>query len=161
MRATSDGYILPNPGIGARDNWQATVEFLEVPELDDERFSSPSARLANAEELGRILDETFQTKNKSDMFFAAHEKRFIYGMVQSPEEVLADPQFAARGYFVDIEHPATGTVKYPGPPFLMSGTPWGPAKPAPLLGQDNQEIFGERLGYTNDEMSRLRAIGVI
>ena len=161
LRATSDGYILPNPGIGARDNWQATVEFLEVPELDDERFSSPSARLANAEELGRILDDTFRTKNKSDMFFAAHEKRFIYGMVQSPEEVLADPQFAARGYFVDIEHPATGTVKYPGPPFLMSGTPWGPGKPAPLLGQDNQEVFGERLGYTNDEMSRLRAIGVI
>jgi crotonobetainyl-CoA:carnitine CoA-transferase CaiB-like acyl-CoA transferase len=161
LRATSDGYILPNPGIGARDNWQATVEFLEVPELDDERFSSPSARLANAEELGRILDETFQTKNKSDMFFAAHDKRFIYGIVQSPEEVLADPQFAARGYFVDIEHPATGTVKYPGPPFLMSGTPWGPAKPAPLLGQDNQEVFGERLGYTNDEMSRLRSIGVI
>ena len=161
LRATSDGYILPNPGIGARDNWQATVEFLEVPELDDERFSSPSARLANAEELGRILDETFQTKNKSNMFFAAHDKRFIYGIVQSPEEVLADPQFAARGYFVDIEHPATGTVKYPGPPFLMSGTPWGPAKPAPLLGQDNQEVFGERLGYTNDEMSRLRSIGVI
>ena len=161
LRATSDGYILPNPGIGARDNWQATVEFLEVPELDDERFSSPSARLANAEELGRILDETFQTKNKSDMFFAAHEKRFIYGIVQSPEEVLADPQFAARGYFVDIDHPATGTVKYPGPPFLKSGTPWGPAKPAPLLGQNNQEVFGERLGYTNDEMSRLRSIGVI
>ena len=161
LRATSDGYILPNPGIGARDNWQATVEFLEVPELDDERFSSPSARLANAEELGRILDETFQTKNKSNMFFAAHDKRFIYGIVQSPEEVLADPQFAAREYFVDIEHPATGTVKYPGPPFLMSGTPWGPAKPAPLLGQDNQEVFGERLGYTNDEMSRLRSIGVI
>ena len=161
LRATSDGYILPNPGIGARDNWQATVEFLEVPELDDERFSSPSARLANAEELGRILDETFQTKNKSDMFFAAHDKRFIYGIVQSPEEVLADPQFASRGYFVDIEHPATGTVKYPGPPFLMSGTPWGPAKSAPLLGQDNQEVFGERLGYTNDEMSRLRSIGVI
>ena len=78
-----------------------------------------------------------------------------------PGEVLADPQFAARGFFVDIEHPATGTVKYPGPPFLMSGTPWGPAKPAPLLGQDNQEVFGQHLGYTNDEMSRLRSIGVI
>ncbi len=161
LRATTDGYILPNPGIGARDNWQATVEFLDVAELDDEKFNNPSARLANAEELGRILDETFQTKNKSDMFFAAHEQRFIYGLVQSPEEVLADPQFEARGYFVDIEHAATGTVQYPGPPFLMSNTPWGPVAPAPLLGQDNQEVFGERLGYTNDEMSRLRAIGVI
>ena len=161
LRATSDGYVLPNPGIGARDNWQAVVEFLGVPELDNEKFSNASARLVNAEELGRILDETFLTKNKSEMFFSAHEKRFIYGLVQSPQEVLADPQFQARGYFVNVEHPSTGPLKYPGPPFLLSGTPWGPASPAPLLGQDNQQVFGERLGYTNDELSRLRVIGVL
>ena len=95
------------------------------------------------------------------LFRSAHEKRFIYGLVQSPEEVLADPQFQARGYFVNVEHPSTGPLKYPGPPFLLSGTPWGPASPAPLLGQDNQQVFGERLGYTNDELSRLRAIGVL
>ena len=69
------------------------------------------------------------------------------------EEVLADPQFEAWGYFVDVEHPSTGPLKYPGAPFLLSGTPWGPVSPAPLLSQDNQQIFGERLGYTNDEFT--------
>jgi len=161
LRATSDGYVLPNPGIGARDNWQAVVDFMGVPELADEKFSSASARLINAEELGKILDGYFSTQNKADIFYAAHQRRFIYGVIQSPEEVLADPQFQARGYFVKIEHPVVGTVTYPGPPFLMSGTPWRARSPAPTLGQHNQEVLGGLLNYSYGDLSRLRALEVI
>ena len=161
LRATTDGYVLPNPGIGARDNWQAVVDFLGVPELADEKFSSASARLINAEELGKILDDYFSTQNKADIFYAAHQRRFIYGVIQSPEEVLADPQFQARGYFVNIEHPVVGTVTYPGPPFLMTGTPWRARSPAPTLGQHNQEVLGGLLSYSESDMSRLRALEVI
>ena len=161
LRATSDGYILPNPGIGARDNWQATVEFLEVPELDDERFSSPSARLANAEALGEVMDRNFSNKKMYDMFYAAHKLRFIYGMVQSPEQVLADVQFAAREFFVDVEHPTTGKVRYPGAPFQMEETPWQIRRPAPTLGEHNQELLGEPFGYSDIDLSRFRAMEVI
>jgi len=161
LRATSDGYILPNPGIGARDNWQAVVDFLEVPELADEKFSSASARLINAEELGKLLDDYFSTQKKADIFHAAHQRRFIYGVIQSPEEVLTDPQFQARGYFVNIEHPVVGTVTYPGPPFLMTGTPWQARSPAPTLGQHNQEVLGGLLSYSDGDLSRLRALEVI
>lgn len=161
LRATTDGYVLPNPGIGARDNWQAVVDFLGVPELADEKFSSASARLINAEELGKILDDYFSTQNKADIFYAAHQRRFIYGVIQSPEEVLADPQFQARGYFVNIEHPVVGTVTYPGPPFLMTGTPWRARSPAPTLGQHNQEVLGGLLSYSESDLSRLRALEVI
>ena len=161
LRATSDGYILPNPGISAGLNWQLVVDFLGVPELDDEKFNSASARLANAEELGRILDEHFQAQRKAEVFHAAHERRFIYGMIQSPEDVMADPQFEARGFLVDIEHPATGPVKHPGAPFIMYGAPWEIRKPAPTLGQDNLEVLGGQLGNTNTEISRMRALGVI
>ena len=161
LRATTDGYVLPNPGIGARDNWQAVVDFLGVPELADEKFSSASARLINAEELGKILDDYFSTQNKADIFYAAHQRRFIYGVIQSPEEVLADPQFQARGYFVDIDHPVVGTVTYPGAPFLMTGTPWRARSPAPTLGQHNQEVLGGLLSYSESDMSRLRALEVI
>lgn len=161
LRATSDGYILPNPGIGARDNWQAVVDFLGVPELAEEKFSSASARLINAEELGKILDDYFSTQHKADIFYAAHQRRFIYGVIQSPEEVLADPQFQARGYFVNIEHPVVGTVTYPGPPFLMTGTPWQARSPAPTLGQHNQEVLGGLLSYSDSDLSHLRALEVI
>ena len=161
IRQTSDGHILPNPGIGAGLDWNVVVDFLEAPELDDEKFSTPSARLANAEELGEILDRIFLTRNKFEMFFAAQQKRFIYGVVQSPEEVLADEQFKHRGFFVEIDHPVVGTLIYPGAPFLMEGTPWEVKRPAPTLGQHNGEVFGNRLGYAGEDLARLRALEVI
>ena len=161
LRAASDGYILPNPGIGAGLNWRSVVEFLEKPELDDERFADASARLANAEELGKILDRCFETKKKADVFYAAHERRFIYGIVQSPEEVLDNPQYQHRGYFVEQDHPIVGPATYPGAPFIMSGTPWKASLPAPSLGEHNEEVFQNRLGYSSDDLARLRDAGVV
>ncbi|MCH7737243.1 MAG: CoA transferase [Chloroflexi bacterium] len=161
MRASADGHLLPNPGIGASLDWNTLVDFLGLPELDDERFSTPTARLVNAEELGRILDEYFTKQNKYDMFHAANEKRFIFGVIQSPEEVMADPQLAARNFFVDIDHPVLGTLKYPGAPFEMSGTPWEVRAAAPTLGQHNQEVIGRRLGHTLEQLVQMRAMRII
>ena len=161
IRASADGHLIPNPGLGAGFDWKTLVDFLDLPALDDEKFRTPSARLVNAEELGRILDEHFIKQNKYDMFYASHEKRFIFGVVQSPEEVMADPQFAARNYFVDIDHTVLGTLKYPGAPFEMSGTPWEARSPAPTLGQHNQEVIGQRLGHTPEQLAQLRATQII
>ena len=161
IRATADGYLLPNPGLGSGLNWDSFIEFLGLPELDDDRFRTPSARLVNAEELGRILDEYFIRQNKYDMFYGSHERRFIFGVIQSPEEAMKDPQFAHRGYFVEQEHPAMGTLKFPGAPFIMEATPWQAGSPAPAVGQHNGEILAQRLGYQDVQLAQLRSQGVI
>lgn len=161
LRASSDGHLIPNPGIGTGLNWGVMVDFMDLPELGDDKFNSPSARLVNAEELGQILDSYYLKQNKYERFYAAHEKRFIFGVVQSPEEVMADPQFEARSFFVDIDHPALGTLKYPGAPFEMSGTPWDVRTPAPSLGQHNQEIIVQRLGHTPEDLAQARSNEII
>ena len=161
LRATSDGYLLPNPGLGGGLNWDSFVEFLGLPELDDDRFRTPSARLENAEELGRILDEHFIRQNKYEMFYGSHERRFIFGVIQSAEEVLRDPQFAHRGFFEDVEHPVMGNLMFPGVPFSMESTPWLSGRPAPSVGQHNTAELGERLGLTPDEIADLRFQGVV
>ena len=161
IRASSDGHLTPNPGIGAGLNWGMMVDFMGIPELGDDKFNTPSARLFNAEELGQILDDYFIKQNKYERFYAAHEKRFIFGVVQSPEEVMADPQFEARNFFVDIDHSVLGTLKYPGAPFEMSGTPWEARSPAPTLGQHNQEVIGQRLGHTPEDLAQMRANAII
>ena len=161
LRATADGYLLPNPGLGSGLNWDSYVEFLGLPELDDDRFRTPSARLANAEELGRILDGYFIRQNKYDMFYGSHRHRFIFGVIQSPEEAMNDPQLAHRGYFVEQEHPVMGKLKFPGAPFIMEGTPWHAGNPAPSAGQHNGEVLSGRLGYTAAQQAQLRFQGVI
>ena len=137
------------------------VEFLEAPELDNDKFRTPSARLENAEELGEILDRLFLSKNKMDMFYRAHQKRFIYGVIDSLEEVMASPQNLAREGFVEVDHPVAGTFRYPGAPFKLSGTPWDGLHPAPTLGQHTQEIFSQSLGYTPADLEELSGMGVI
>ncbi len=161
IRAAADGYLLPSPGLGNGLNWNSYVEFLGLPELDDDRFRTPSARLVNAEELGRILDDYFIRHNKYDMFYGSHERRFIFGVIQSPEDVLNDPQFAHRGYFEETEHPVMGTLKFPEAPFIMEGTPWETETPAPTIGQHNNDILSLRLGFTAAYQAGLRSQGVI
>ena len=161
LRATADGYLLPNPGLGGGLNWNSFVEFLDLPELDDDRFRTPSARLVNAEELGRILDDYFIRQNKYDMFYGSHKRRFIFGVIQSPEEALNDPQFAHRGFFTEQEHPVMGSVTIPGAPFILESTPWNSGSPAPAIGQHNGEILGGRLGYDAVNQAHLRSQGVV
>ena len=160
LRAVSDGYVLPNPGIGAGLNWQILVDFLDAPQLDDPRFENASARLENAEALGEILDEIFATKQKRDIFYAAHEKRFIYGVIDSPGETMENPQIQARGYYQPVEHPELGEITFPGAPFLMSSSPWAVNSTAPALGQHNGEVLGA-LGYDARRMAFLTASEVI
>ena len=68
IRASADGHIIPNPGLGTGLNWNTVVDFLGLPELDDEKFSTPTARLVNDQELGRILDEYLVEQNKYNRF---------------------------------------------------------------------------------------------
>lgn len=161
IRATADGFLLPNPGLGSGLNWDSYVEFLGLPELDDDRFRTPSARLINAEELGRILDEYFIRQDKYEVFYGSHERRFIFGIIQSPEEALNDPQFAHRGYFEEVMHPEMGNLKFPGAPFIMESTPWQTGEAAPSVGQDNAEVLGGRLGFSAFHQAQLRAQGIV
>ena len=160
LRAVSDGYVLPNPGIGAGLNWQILVDFLDAPQLDDPRFDNASARLENAEALGEILDEIFATKQKRDIFYAAHEKRFIYGVIDSPDETIENPQIQARGYYQPVEHPELGEITFPGAPFIMSSSPWAVNSTAPALGQHNGDVL-RALGYDARGMAFLAASEVI
>ena len=77
------------------------------------------------------------------------------------KEVLDSEQMGARGFFVQIEHPAAGKSKYPSAPYKFSKTPWKAGRPAPLLGQHNEEVYCQRLGYSKQELIQLREAGVI
>ena len=155
LRNLSDGYLLTN--LTGMSRWRAMAEFLGDPEMLDEKFSTPESRQAHADELGRIIDRCLAGKEKLDVFDAAQKQRFTFGVVQSPEEVMENSQYRARGYFREIPHPELGPVLSPGAPFLMSRTPWGVRRPSPTLGQHNSELLGNRFSYSGKDLAILRA----
>lgn len=67
----------------------------------------------------------------------------------------------ARKFYVEIDHPRAGKLMYPGLPFKLSETVPGDYHGAPLLGEHNERIFCERLGYTKQDLVKFRAGGII
>jgi len=75
--------------------------------------------------------------------------------------MVDDPQVKAREALVEMEYPGVGKVPLPGVAIKMSETPGTIERRAPKAGEDNQEVYGELLGFALGELSRLEAEGVI
>jgi crotonobetainyl-CoA:carnitine CoA-transferase CaiB-like acyl-CoA transferase len=80
--------------------------------------------------------------------------------VNTVEDVMNDPHFRARGFFVAADHPRAGRLEYPGAPFRMAEGGFRWRRPAPLLGEHNREVYGE-LGLSTRDLVDLRGLGVI
>ncbi len=81
--------------------------------------------------------------------------------INSSEDVVNSEQMKARGIFVDMEHPEAGRMRIPSAPYHFSKTPWMLERAAPLLGEHNESIYCERLGYSREELNALENAGVI
>ena len=83
------------------------------------------------------------------------------GVVQTPGEVLSDPQLVHRDHFVVTDHPVLGPIGCERSGFRLADAPGGVRAPAPLLGEHTREVLSERLGLEEEEIDRLFADGVL
>lgn len=93
--------------------------------------------------------------------FAEGQKRGIATLpVNSVADLLADAQLAARDFWVELDHPVAGTMKYPREGIYCNDIP-PPCKAAPLLGEDNDRIYCGELGYRKSDLQVLRTAGTV
>jgi crotonobetainyl-CoA:carnitine CoA-transferase CaiB-like acyl-CoA transferase len=78
-----------------------------------------------------------------------------------PRDVHTHPQFQARRFCEDVPHVTLGSLPLFGMPFRMEGVEGWIRRPAPTMGEHNQEVLGGLLGLSDDDMDRLRAAGVV
>jgi crotonobetainyl-CoA:carnitine CoA-transferase CaiB-like acyl-CoA transferase len=83
------------------------------------------------------------------------------GALYTAKDMLADRQMAARGFFVEVENPEVGKLKYPGVPYRFSDIQREAPASAPSLGQHNEEIYCGRMGYTMKDLVKFREAGII
>jgi benzylsuccinate CoA-transferase BbsF subunit len=79
----------------------------------------------------------------------------------SSRDFCADPQLAHRRHLVTLPHPLHGSTTVEGPRYLLSDTPGQVSRAAPTLGQDNEHVLSQILGYDADRISELQAAGVL
>jgi crotonobetainyl-CoA:carnitine CoA-transferase CaiB-like acyl-CoA transferase len=142
-------------------SWPNFCHALERPDLEnDSRFATMQLRTQNNVELINLIDEILcsRTLNEWEMIFRQHN--IIYGRVQTPTEVIQDPQALANNFFQEIEYPGAGKIRLVASPTNFHQDPASIRTPAPEVGQHTEEILLE-LDYTWDDIAQLKEQKVI
>ena len=136
-----DGYVLLRP---IEDNhWHGLAHAMGREELiDDERFRTRQARTDNGALLNELVLAWTMQHTKVALYERIAGTGCPIGYFATAEDVVHSPQLAAHEFFVPCTHPAAENVLLPAAPYRLSRTPWRLRRPAPLLGQHNQEILG-------------------
>jgi crotonobetainyl-CoA:carnitine CoA-transferase CaiB-like acyl-CoA transferase len=138
------------------------VKVMGNPEwAKNELFKDRFSRASYIDALTPLLTEWTMQYTKDEVFRMAQAGHVPLAPAYTAQEVVNSPQISARNYFVEIDHPEIGRVRYPGAPYTLSETPWRIVRRAPLLGEHNEEIYCGRLGYTRQDLVKLTAAGVI
>ncbi len=160
---TRDGFIAI---CAPRENMaRALFQVMGMPDLhEDPRFSSRDGCVKNNKELHGLVESWTRTITTSEAVTILEMEGIPSGEVRSPAEGVRDPRLLARGETELIEHPKYGQVDQlygGGMPILMSASFTGFDRPAPDLGEHNDYVYGELLGYSSDEISALKRDAVI
>jgi len=106
------------------------------------------------------LRKIFLTKTRDEWFDTLIKADVPIGKVLDIDEVFKDPQALARQMVLDVAHPRFGKVKQVGISIKLSDTPGSIRSLAVPLAHDTEEVMSG-LGYSKDEIKKLRAEGVI
>jgi formyl-CoA transferase len=141
--------------------WNNLLQVIGREELiGDERYRSPQDRAARKDEVNAIVADYCRTHTKHEVMSAVAPLGIPCGAVQDTMEVMNDPHLLQRGMLTEVTHPAAGTFIMPGCPVRLDDSPVE-VQAAPLLGQHNEEVYGELLGLMPDKVQQLKQQGVV
>ncbi len=155
-----DGYI--ELSIYEDHQWEALLKLMDEPEwAKQDKFKNRLSRSQNNAELNKLLAGWFKQYTKQELYLRGQALGVPIAPYNNSKEVVASPQLKHRAFFTEIEHSDAGSALYPSAPYKFSQAPWRVERPAPSCGQHNEEVYGDRLGFSREQMVKLRQAGVI
>jgi CoA:oxalate CoA-transferase len=159
---TRDGYVAVALRGGIKDQWPLFCSIIDrIDIIDDPRFRDGWLRTQNYKVLEPILAEAMKTRTTREWVEELEQAQIPCGPVNNIEQAASDPQIAARDMFLNVRHPGAGEFKVANTPFKFSRTPCSVARASPDLGEHTQDVLGQLLGMTQEEISQLKGSGVI
>ena len=128
--------------------------------LEDSRFADNPSRVKHRDALVPQIEARIATLPKAEVVRKLREANVPVGPISDLREVFSDPVVRHLGLIAEVDHPVAGRVRAPGIPVRLSETPASVRRHPPLLGEQTDELLRE-LGYTPEEIARLRADGAV
>lgn len=156
----ADGYVII--ACGNDKLYNALVELLDLPGMREERFSSNLKRIENNAPLKEILEKWTIDRTIDEIV----EMLLAVGIPAAPintiDRVVKDPHIAgAREMFVECEHPSVGKVRLTNNHIKFTNRKTRIRNPSPLLGQHNEDVIMNELGYNQEQFEQLRNSGAL
>jgi len=127
----------------------------------DPKFATFLGRKENEDELDRLVDEWTINYTPEDVMFRMQAAGVPAGVVQNCQDLFEDPQVKHRRHFQWLNHKVMGPLAHNTPAYQLSKTPCQLVKAGPCLGEDNEYVYKEILGYSDEEIADLLIDGVI
>ena len=155
------------PGLVAITAWMAE-EGMATDRLRAMDWKAYNHNLLSQDEVDALSEDFgafFRTKTMTELFRAACARNLMLAPANTAREIVASEQLAARGFFVDVDHPGSGALRLPGAfAISTSGDPDATTiavrGPAPRLGEHTAAVLAE-IGVDADALARLRAEGAV
>lgn len=142
-------------------HWQRLLKVIEREDLlDDPRFATPQARANHVKEVDEIVQAWCRDRTKYEVMETLGRAGVAAGAVMDTMELSEEPSMRAREIFVTVDHPVRGAFTMPGWPVKLSKSRV-PVTASPLLGADNEAVYGAWLGLVQEELAALKEDGII
>ena len=129
--------------------------------IEDPRFKDNGSRVKNREALNAILQEWIGTRPLDEALETMRSSGAVVGPVYDTAMIMDDPHYEAREDIVSVPDPDLGQLKMQAAIPKFSRTPGHVYSTGPRLGEHNESVYGEWLGYDREKLSTLKDQGVI
>lgn len=160
---TADGYVAicaPTQGFA-----KALFDAMNQPGLaSDPRFCSRDSRVQNVDELDALVRRFTTSMTTSEVLARMEQDGVPAAEVRDPATAMRDPQVVSRHETVPLVHPKYGAlddVRGMGIPINFSNAVVGLGASAPMMGEQNDLVYGELLGYSAETIKELTLQKVI
>jgi crotonobetainyl-CoA:carnitine CoA-transferase CaiB-like acyl-CoA transferase len=156
-----DGYVSANAA--QLDQWLRLLELLGSPKwAKNPRYRDRRAMGEQyPDEVDALMLPWFKEHTREEILKLCQDRRIPIAPVYNIGELVNHPHLKERNFFLEIDHSQAGRLKYPKGPCTFHRTDWKLKRAAPLLGEHNELILCQRLGYSKEDLVDMKKSGAI
>lgn len=149
-------------GADSAHHWDLFVDLMGRPDaLSDPLYRDRNMRVQLFDLLTEIIAGLMATRSARQLVEAGQASGLPCALTRTPSQFVREEQARTRDFFIRSTRAGTGSFEMPGPPFVASPSLIAYHRPAPLLGEHNQDLYVDELGHSIRDLERWRSDGLL